>query len=50
MYRLDAAYMFRTALESAPVGTVLHATGDEGVPVRPGLVADIEKDHYFTAR
>lgn len=29
----DAALLFRLALEEAPPGTVLHAVGDEGVPV-----------------
>jgi nucleoside-diphosphate-sugar epimerase len=31
---LDAAPLFRLALEHAPAGSVLHAVGDEGVPVR----------------
>jgi nucleoside-diphosphate-sugar epimerase len=31
---LDAAHLFRLAVERAPAGTVLHAVGDEGVPVR----------------
>lgn len=94
---LDAAHLFRLAIEQAPAGTRLHAVGDEGVPVRdiaaaigrhldvpaetrpaedfgflglllsidqpasatltrellgwqpvqPGLLADIEKGHYF---
>jgi hypothetical protein len=26
--------LFRLALESAPAGSVLHAVGDEGVPIR----------------
>ena len=34
VHRLDAARLFRIALESAPAGTVLHAVADEGVPVR----------------
>jgi nucleoside-diphosphate-sugar epimerase len=31
---LDAAHLFRLAVEQAPAGSVLHAVGDEGVPVR----------------
>ena len=31
---LDAALLFRLALEQAPAGTMLHAVGDEGVPIR----------------
>jgi nucleoside-diphosphate-sugar epimerase len=31
---LDAAPLFRLAVERAPAGSVLHAVGDEGVPVR----------------
>ncbi len=34
VHRLDAARLFRIALESAPAGTRLHAVGDEGIPVR----------------
>ncbi|MCB9760752.1 MAG: SDR family oxidoreductase [Alphaproteobacteria bacterium] len=30
----DAARLFRLALEGAPAGAVLHAVGDEGVPMR----------------
>jgi nucleoside-diphosphate-sugar epimerase len=31
---LDAARLFRLAVEGAPAGTRLHAVGDEGVPIR----------------
>lgn len=31
---LDAAHLFRLALENARAGTVLHAVGDEGIPVK----------------
>ncbi|WP_410672865.1 SDR family oxidoreductase [Amycolatopsis sp. cmx-4-68] len=31
---LDAAHLFRLALEQAPAGAVLHAVGDEGVAIR----------------
>jgi nucleoside-diphosphate-sugar epimerase len=31
---LDAARLFRLAVEQAPAGSVLHAVGDEGLPVR----------------
>jgi nucleoside-diphosphate-sugar epimerase len=34
VHRLDAAPLFRLALEQAPAGTVLHAVGEEGVPTR----------------
>jgi nucleoside-diphosphate-sugar epimerase len=33
-HRLDAAHLFRLALEDAPAGSVLHAVADEGVPIR----------------
>ncbi len=31
---LDAAHLFRLAVEQAPAGSMLHAVADEGVPVR----------------
>ena len=31
---LDAAHLFRLAVERAPAGSRLHAVGDEGVPIR----------------
>ncbi len=34
VHRDDAARLFRLALEGAPAGSVLHAVGDEGVPIR----------------
>jgi nucleoside-diphosphate-sugar epimerase len=34
VHRLDAAHLFRLALEHAPAGSVLHAIADEGVPIR----------------
>ena len=34
VHRLDAAHLFRLALEAAPAGARLHAVDDEGVPVR----------------
>ncbi|BCJ36487.1 oxidoreductase [Actinocatenispora thailandica] len=34
VHRLDAAHLFRLAVDHAPAGSVLHAVGDEGVPIR----------------
>jgi nucleoside-diphosphate-sugar epimerase len=34
VHRLDAARLFRLALENAPEGSTLHAVGDEVVPIR----------------
>ncbi|OME87087.1 MULTISPECIES: SDR family oxidoreductase [Paenibacillus] len=34
VHLLDAARLFRLALESAPAGSILHGVGEEGVPLR----------------
>ncbi len=34
VHRDDAALLFRLAVESAPAGSVLHAVGEQGVPIR----------------
>jgi nucleoside-diphosphate-sugar epimerase len=34
VHRLDAARLFRLALESAPAASVLHGAAEEGIPVR----------------
>jgi nucleoside-diphosphate-sugar epimerase len=34
VHRLDAAHLFRLALEQAPAGSALHAVAEEGVPIR----------------
>ena len=34
VHRLDAARLFRLALEAAPAGSILHAVAEEGVPTR----------------
>jgi len=34
VHRLDAAHLFRLAVEQAPPGSALHAVADEGVPIR----------------
>jgi nucleoside-diphosphate-sugar epimerase len=34
VHRLDAARLFRLAVEKAPAGSVLHGIAEEGVPIR----------------
>ncbi len=34
VHRLDAAHLFRLALENALAGSVLHASAEEGIPIR----------------
>ena len=43
VHRLDAAHLFKLALEQAPTGAVLHAVAEEGVPVRD--IADVIGRH-----
>ncbi|MEV7802777.1 SDR family oxidoreductase [Microbispora sp. NPDC088329] len=43
VHRLDAARLFRLALEEAPAGSVLHAVADEGVPI--SAVAEVIGRH-----
>jgi nucleoside-diphosphate-sugar epimerase len=43
VHRLDAARLFRLALENAPAGTVLHGVAEEGV--RVGDIADVIGRH-----
>jgi nucleoside-diphosphate-sugar epimerase len=43
VHRLDAAHLFRLAVEQAPAGSTLHAVADEGVPIRS--VADVIGRH-----
>ncbi|MFE9452845.1 SDR family oxidoreductase [Streptomyces sp. NPDC006739] len=60
VHRLDAARLYRLALESAPAGASLHAMAEEGVPFRDiaevigrhldvpvtGVPADRAEDHF----
>jgi nucleoside-diphosphate-sugar epimerase len=43
IHTLDAAHMYRLALEKAPAGTRLHGVADEGVPFRD--IADVIGRH-----
>lgn len=43
VHRLDAARLFRLAVEKAPAGSVLHGAAEEGVPIR--AVAEVIGRH-----
>ncbi len=43
IHTLDAAHMYRLALEKAPAGTRLHGVADEGLPFRD--IADVIGRH-----
>jgi nucleoside-diphosphate-sugar epimerase len=43
VHRVDAAHLFRLALEHAPAGSTLHAVADEGVPIR--AIAEVIGGH-----
>jgi nucleoside-diphosphate-sugar epimerase len=56
VHRLDAAHLYRLAVESAPDGSILHAVAEEGVPTRDIAevigrhldlpVAAVEPEHF----
>ena len=43
VHRVDAARLFRLALEKAPAGAVLHGVAEEGIPTRE--IADVIGQH-----
>jgi nucleoside-diphosphate-sugar epimerase len=45
VHRLDAAHLFRLALEKAPAGSPLHGVADEGVPIR--AIAEVIGRHLY---
>lgn len=47
VHRLDAARLFRLALETAPAGSVFHGVRDEGIPIRE--VAEVIGRHLNVA-
>jgi hypothetical protein len=53
VHRLDAACLFRLAVESAPASRVLHGVGEEDLlgwrPTQSGLLADLDHDDYVVS-
>jgi len=47
VHRLDAAHLFRLALEKTPAGSVLHAVADQGEPIR--AIAEVIGRHLDLA-
>jgi hypothetical protein len=43
VHRLDAAHLFRLAVEEVPAGSTLHAVADQGVPIRD--IAEVTGRH-----
>lgn len=43
VHRLDAARLYRLALENAPAGSILHGVADEGIPL--GQIAEVIGRH-----
>jgi hypothetical protein len=53
VHRLDAARLFRPAVESAPASRVLRGVGEEDLlgwrPTQSGLLADLDHDYYVVS-